>query len=73
MAYEEEQSRLYGELSIHEWDSMPGIPLWIDPEIGGRCKSEMIMLYRMSNWIPAAAQDVTARQIERDARMRKKR
>lgn len=73
MAYEEEQSRLYGGLSIAEWDALPGTQLWIQPEIGGRCKCDMIMLYRMNNWIPAAAQDAAARQAEREAKMRKHR
>jgi len=70
MAYEEEQARLYGGLSITEWDNLPGNQFWINPDTGGRCKSDMIMLYRMSNWIPAAANDAAARQMERESRMR---
>jgi hypothetical protein len=68
MAYEEEQARLFAGISIPEWDAMPGSQVWIDPDIGGRCKAEIIMLYRMNNWIPAASQDVTARQIERESK-----
>ena len=70
MTFEEEQTRLYAGLSIMEWDALPGTQQWIDPEQGGRSKCDLIMLYRMNNWIPAAAQDASARQMERDAKRR---
>lgn len=73
MAFEEEQARLHAGVSIQEWDALPGTQAWINPETGGRCKSDLIMLYRMSNWIPAAAQDASARQMERESKMRRHR
>lgn len=67
-AYENEQARLFAGLSIEEWDHMPGTQLWIDPVRGGRCKSEILILYRMSLQIPAAMNDAQAREMERKAK-----
>lgn len=69
--YEAEQARLYAGVSITEWDALPGTPAWIDPETGGRSKSDLIMLWRISQWIPAAAQDAAAREYERQAKRHK--
>lgn len=69
-AYENEQARLYAGLSIAEWDKMPGTQQWIDPEVGGRSKAEMLILYRMSLQIPAAMNDAQAREMERNANRR---
>lgn len=71
MAFEEEQARLHAGISISEWDNLPGTRTWLDPEVGGRSKCDLIMLYRMSNWIPAAAQDASARDMERKQNLRK--
>lgn len=68
MAYEEEQARIYAGMSITEYDALPGTPQWIDPEKGGRSKSDLVMLYRMSNYIPAVAHDAAAREMERKAK-----
>lgn len=69
-SYEYEQARIYAGLSIAEWDMMPGTRQWIDPEIGGRCKCDILILYRMSLFIPAAMSDAQAREMERKSRMR---
>lgn len=70
MAYEQEQSRIYAGMSIAEYDDLPGSPEWIDPARGGRSKAHILMLYRMSNSIPAAANDAQAREAERNAKRR---
>lgn len=72
MAFEEEQARLYAGISILEWDDLPGTRVWLLND-EGRAKADLIMLYRMNNWIPAAAQDMAARDIERQNKMRKPR
>lgn len=69
-SYEYEQARLFAGLSITEWDNMPGTQQWVNPEIGGRCKAEMLILYRMSLMIPAASNDAQAREMERKSRMK---
>lgn len=70
-AYELEQARIYGEIPIQEWDEMPGNPEWINPLKGGRSKAHILMLYRMSNSVPAAASDAQARKSEQDAKRRR--
>lgn len=69
-AYEHEQARIYAGIPIADWDAMPGIPLWIDPAIGGRSKAEIVILYRMSNFIPAAQSDAQIRDSERNRHRR---
>lgn len=69
-AYEQEQSRIYAGMSIAEYDVLPGTPEWIDPAKGGRSKAHILMLYRMSNAIPASASDAQAREMERKAKQR---
>jgi len=49
---------------------MPGTDQWIDPHKGGRSKCDIIMLYRMSNAIPAASNDAQNRELERNAKRR---
>lgn len=68
MAYEQEQARIYAGMSVAEYDALPGTSAWIDPEIGGRSKSDLVMLYRMSNTIPAVANDAATRQMEADSK-----
>lgn len=70
MAYEEEQARIYAGMSILEYDALPGTPQWIDPEVGGRSKSDLVIIYRMSKNIPAAVADIQAREMQRNARRR---
>lgn len=65
-----EQARIYAGLSMAEWDALPGVPEWIDPERHARSKSHILVLYRMSNAIPAAANDAQAREAERKAKHR---
>lgn len=73
LEYEMEQARIYAGLPIAEWDALPGTPDWIDPERPSRTKSHMLILYRMNNAIPAAAQDAQIRKQERDANMHRRR
>lgn len=70
LEYECEVARVYANISIADWEIMPGTRQWIPPT-GGRCKSDMLMLYRMSNFIPAASNDAQAREMERKSRMPK--
>lgn len=70
LEYEMEQARIYAGLSMSEWDALPGTPEWIDSERHSRSKSHILVLYRMSNAIPAAANDAATRQMERDAKRR---
>ena len=70
MAFEAEQARIYAGIPIAEWDGMPGTDQWIDPHQGGRSKCDIIMLYRMSNAIPAASNDAQSREMERNAKRR---
>lgn len=67
-AFEEESARLYAGISISEWDALPGTRAWIDPNKGGRSKCDLVVLYRMSNWITAAMDDVAAKKMEHRAR-----
>jgi len=60
-------------MSPSEWDELPGTPQWIDPETGGRSKSHIVILFRMSNLIPSAAQDAQAREMERKAKQKGRR
>lgn len=70
LEYEMEQARIYAGLSMAEWDTLPGTPEWIDPERHSRSKCHILVLYRMSNAIPAAANDALIRKQEMDARRR---
>jgi hypothetical protein len=69
MEYEYESARVYAGISISEWEMLPGTRLWL-PESGGRCKCDIIILYRMSNFIPAAGNDAQAREMERKSKLR---
>lgn len=68
LAYEEQQARIYAGMSINEYEALPGTPMWIKPNIGGYSKSHIVVLYRLSNTIPAVAQDASAREMERKVR-----
>ena len=70
LEYECEMARVYAGIPITEWDAMVGTRQWIPPT-GGRCKSDMLMLYRMSTFIPAASNDAQAREVERKSKMPK--
>lgn len=53
-----------------EYDELPGTPQWC---IGNqRSKAHILMLYRMSNTIPAVASDAQSRKMERDAKTRRR-
>jgi len=67
LEYECESARIYAGISIAEWTLMPGTRQWL-PETDGRCKCDILILYRMSNFIPAAANDAQAREMERKSR-----
>lgn len=68
LAYEEEQARIAAGMSITDYDALPGSPMWINPETGGRSKCHIILLYRMAQYIPAVANDAQARKAEQDMR-----
>ena len=70
LAFEQEQARVYAGMSAAEYDALPGTPMWIDPEKGGRSKCHVLVLYRMSQYIPAVGQDAQARKLEADAKRR---
>lgn len=59
-------------MSIAEYDALPGTPEWIDLEKGGRSKAHILVLYRMSNSVPAASQDAAARKLDRESRTRRR-
>lgn len=67
LAYEEEQARIYAGMSTTEYDGLSGIPVWINPKTSGRSKCHIIVLFRMSNAIPAVAQDAVSRDMERQS------
>lgn len=69
--YECEAARVFAGIPIAEWDNMPGTRQWI-PETGGRSKCDILILYRMSNFIPAASTDAQTRESERKAKRRGK-
>jgi len=69
MEYECEMARIHAGVSITEWDALPGTRQWLS-DAGGRCKCDLLILYRMANFIPAAANDAQARETERKARNR---
>lgn len=71
LAFEEEQARVYAGLGITEYDALPGTPMWIDPDVGGRSKCHILILYRMQQYIPAVAQDAQNAKMERDAKRRR--
>ena len=70
LAYEEEQARIYAGMSIAEYDVLPGTPMWIDPNKGNHSKCHILVLFRMSNMIPAVASDASSREIERQSKHR---
>lgn len=65
MVYELEQARLYAGLTAAEFDAMPGTPEWCTEETGWRSKCHILLLYRMSNRIPAVVEDAAAKDMER--------
>lgn len=65
MEYECEAARIFANISISEWESLPGTRMWVTN--GGRSKCDIVILYRMSNFIPNAAQDAQIREMERKA------
>jgi hypothetical protein len=66
--YEQEQSRIYAGMSVAEYDALPGTPDWaVD---GQRTKAHILVLYRMSNAIPAAISDAQARESERKSKLK---
>lgn len=53
---------------MHEFDAMPASPEWaVEDE---RTKAHILVLYRMSNAIPAAVGDAQARESERKMKRR---
>lgn len=70
LEYECEAARVFAGIPIAEWNTMPGTRQWIPPT-GGRCKCDILMLYRMSNLIPAASQDAQSRETERLSKQRR--
>lgn len=71
LAYELEQARLFAGLTASEFDRMPGTPEWCTEATGWRSKCHILMLYRMSNNIPAVAQDAAAKDMERQSKLRR--
>ncbi len=65
MAYELEQSRLYAGLTAAEFDALPGAPEWCTEATGWRSKCHILLLYRMSNVIPAVVNDAAAKAMNR--------
>jgi hypothetical protein len=68
LEYECEAARIYAGIPIAEWDAMPGTRLWLAN--GGRSKCDIVVLFRMSNFIPSAANDAQAREIERKSKLK---
>lgn len=72
LAYEEECARIYAGMTPAEYDNLAGTPQWVNADAGqSRSKCHIIVLYRMSNTIPAVAQDASAREMERNASRRR--
>lgn len=69
MAFEEEQARIAAGLSVAEYETLPGTPIWCLP--GQRSKCHVLIWYRMSLRIPNVAQDAAVRKAERDSKMRR--
>lgn len=68
--YEQEQARVYAGMSAAEYDALPGSPDWaVD---GQRTKAHILVLFRMSNAIPAAISDAQGRESERKSKLRSK-
>lgn len=72
LEYESEAARIFAVIPIAEWMIMPGTRQWIPPD-GGRCKCDILILYRMSNFIPAAASDAQSREMQRKSKSRGRR
>jgi hypothetical protein len=70
LEYECEAARVFANIPIAEWTVMPGTREWIPPT-GGRCKCDILILYRMSNFIPAVSNDAQAREMERQSKRRR--
>ena len=71
IGYELEQARLYAGLTAAEFDAMPGTPEWCTEMTGWRSKCHILMLWRMSNTIPAVMQDASIKDMERQSKMRR--
>lgn len=69
--YELEQARLFAGLTAAEFDATPGSPEWCTEVTGWRSKCHILMLYRMSNAIPAVANDAAAKDMERQSKSRR--
>lgn len=63
LEYELECARIFAGMSLAEWEALPGTRQWL--KLGEqRCKADLLILYRMSNFIPAASSDAQARASE---------
>ncbi len=60
LAYELEQARLYAGIPFQEWVDMPGSPVWCRGN--QQSKAEILVLYRMQNYIRAVAEDATTKK-----------
>jgi hypothetical protein len=66
ITYELECARVYAGIPLLEWERMPGTRAWLVEE--SRCKCDILILFRMSQFIPAAVSDAQAREVERKSK-----
>jgi hypothetical protein len=70
LEFEEEQARIAAGLTMEAYGALPGIPVWCGA--GERSKAHILIWYRMSQRIPAAANDAQARKMEREMKAKRR-
>ena len=59
--------------SMREFDELPGIPAYVDPDIHPESKSDVIARYRTDQLLEAISQDIQAEELARKAKRGRRR
>jgi len=70
LGFEMQQARVAAGLSLHEWDTLPGDPIWTS-DVQPMCKAEVLIWFRMAQRIPAVSNDLQARETQRKQNRRR--
>lgn len=70
LGFEMQQARIAAGLSLSEWDTLPGDPIWTTDD-QPLCKAEVLIWFRMAQRIPAVSNDLQARDMQRKQRLKK--
>lgn len=64
LGFEMQQARVSAGLSLEEWNTLPGDPIWTTDN-QPVCKAELLIWFRMAQRIPAVSNDLQARELKR--------